>query len=97
MTELYTLVCDSVGRDIFLGILYGYKSILQVDLQLEYNEAKLNFSKTDRKPQNMLSLAPTFSVKLPNYYLLTLTDEMPNSRDIYRKLPKAQYSLIQHK
>ena len=29
-TEFYTLICDSVGRKVFIGVLYGYKSILQV-------------------------------------------------------------------
>lgn len=31
ITTLYcTYICDSLSRDIFLGILYGYKAILQV-------------------------------------------------------------------
>ena len=28
--EYYVYVCNSVEREIFLGILYGYKSLLQV-------------------------------------------------------------------
>ncbi|CAI8043788.1 Gamma-aminobutyric acid type B receptor subunit 2 [Geodia barretti] len=29
-TEFYTYICNSNGRKIFLGILYGYKSLLQI-------------------------------------------------------------------
>ena len=28
--EFYTYICDSQARDIFLGVLYGYKAALQI-------------------------------------------------------------------
>ena len=30
ITRYYIFVCDSRSRDIFLGILYGYKALLQI-------------------------------------------------------------------
>ena len=30
ITRYYIYVCDSRSRDIFLGILYGYKALLQI-------------------------------------------------------------------
>ena len=30
MTLYFTYICSSTARDIFLGILYGYKMVLQV-------------------------------------------------------------------
>ena len=30
VTEYFTYVCSSTARDIFLGVLYGYKMVLQV-------------------------------------------------------------------
>ena len=30
ITENYIYICDSKARDIFLGILYGYKMLLQI-------------------------------------------------------------------
>ena len=30
MENYYTLVCQSEARDIFLGVLYGYKALLQI-------------------------------------------------------------------
>ena len=30
ITRYYVFVCDSRSRDIFLGILYGYKALLQI-------------------------------------------------------------------
>lgn len=29
-TEYFTYICDSRSRDIFLGVLYGYKALIQV-------------------------------------------------------------------
>ena len=29
-TEYFTYTCDTKSRDIFLGVLYGYKALLQV-------------------------------------------------------------------
>ena len=30
VTDYYVYICNSTARDIFLGILYGYKMVLQV-------------------------------------------------------------------
>ena len=37
VTEYYVYVCDSQARDIFLGILYGYKAFLQVSNMCIYS------------------------------------------------------------
>ena len=30
ITRFFVYICDSTARDVFLGVLYGYKGVLQV-------------------------------------------------------------------
>lgn len=51
ITKYYIYVCDSVARDISLGILYGYKALLQViSLILAFSVRKVKVKVVNDSP-----------------------------------------------